>query len=88
MKSRYQFEPDDPILSESDYIKELTNWAKKEHKKINILKAGKLPVVEIDGERLLCRLEPPKRVELPFLNTSSALLSFGFKFVYLYPVAQ
>lgn len=68
MKSIYHFEPVDPILDESDYKKELIHWAEREQKTFEILKMGKQPLVKVDGNRLICKLEPPKRLELPFFD--------------------
>ncbi len=85
MKSIYHFEPVDPILDESDYKKELIHWAEREQKTFEILKMGKQPLVKVDGNRLICKLEPPKRLELPFFDIYHSYMSFGYKFVYMYP---
>lgn len=85
MKIIYSIEPDEPVMNESDFLKELLAWAQKENKQMEVVRSGMMPIVKIDDKKYLCKLEPPKRVLGPsWLNTSSAYMSFGFKFIYLY----
>ncbi len=84
MKIKYSIEPQDPVMNESDFLKELLYWAKEENHEMEVVRAGKMPIVNIEGKKYLCKLEPPKRVLLGVLNTSSAYMSFGFKYIYLY----
>lgn len=86
MKIKYSIEPQEPVMNESDFLKELLYWANEEKHEMDILRTGNMPIVSIDGVKYLCKLEPPKRVLFGALNTSSAYMSFGFKFIYLYEI--
>lgn len=88
MPIKYVIEPIEPVLNESDFIRELLKWADQKVHPFQIIRAGMEPVVEISGEKYICKLEPPKRIMgLGALNTSSSHMTLGYKFIYLYPLS-
>ena len=78
------FEPTEPILNPSDFMKELEKWAEKEKREIIFVKVGMCTTILLDGKRYICVLEMPRVLHFPFSIFFAAKYNFGYRWVYLY----
>lgn len=84
-KSKFFFEPDDPITTKREFTDELIKYANKKNLDLTILKESMEPIIRLDGKTYICMLEMPRTLHFPF-SIFFVTKTFGFRFVYLYEV--
>jgi len=78
------FEPDEPILNQSDFMRELEAYAERKNKSLSFISLGMRPKILLDGKVYDCALEMPRMLHFPFSIFFAARYNFGFRWVYLY----
>jgi len=78
------FEPDEPIMNPSDFMKELDNWAHKNGNELIHVSMGMRPTIMLDGKRYICALEMPRTLYFPLSIFFAFRYNFGYRWVYLY----
>ncbi len=87
------FEPEAGINTPEEFAAELTAWAHREGKSLEILETTMSPVINLDGETYMCKLADPKVASqknslwktICKQGITHSVGSFlGYKWVYLY----
>lgn len=89
------FEPEGGINTPEEFTKELMDWARKEEKHLCILEETMEPIIDLDGEKYVCKLADAEVASQnnPLwklfckqgVNHSVGKL-LGYKWVYLYKI--
>jgi len=78
------FEPDEPIMNQDDFIRELEVYAERKGKSLSFISLGMHPKIVLDGEVYDCALEMPRTLHFPLSPFFAAGYNFGYRWVYLY----
>lgn len=78
------FEPEDPIMNPSEFVKELEKYAQRKDMSLTIIKLSMRPKILLDGKVYDCALEMPRTLQFPLSIFFSYRFNFGFRWVYLY----
>lgn len=72
-KYAMRIEPEEPIITADDFEKELIRYCESKHKVLIILKKGMLPIVSINDQTYIARLDryfgllrPGAKVDTPY----------------------
>ncbi len=87
MRIRFIIEPEEPVMSESEFINEVVNWSFKENHELDIKTTSKSLIrAYVDGKHYMIKLEPPKtgitHSDWGLLGVSKGML--GYKCIYFY----
>jgi len=78
------FEPDEPIMNQDDFVRELEAYALRKGKSLRFISMGMRPKILLDGTVYDCALEMPRKLHFPLSPFFAAGWNFGYRWVYLY----
>ena len=78
------FEPDEPIMNQDDFIRELEAYAERKGKSLSFISLGMRPMIRLDEKIYSCALEMPRMLHFPLSIFFAAKYNFGYRWVYLY----
>lgn len=78
------FEPDEPIMNEFDFARELEQYAERKNKSLTFIRMGMRPKILLGGTVYTCALEMPRMLHFPLSIFFAAQYNFGYRWVYLY----
>lgn len=90
------FEPQDPVTNRIEMAAALEHWAEAEGKSLTLHSYSMAPTLTLNGQRYMAVLEMPRPLNLRFplsiipdlAGLTGYNLSFGFRWVYLYPIPE
>lgn len=94
-KPEYRIEPEEPLETVEEVLKEVKSYFTKQNKEITVVKADKVSVIEIDGKQYVVRTDKfvgliggGRPIDEPYpVNYYGGQLGNvgGFKLIHLYP---
>ena len=78
------FEPNEPIMDQFDFVRELEQYAERKGKSLTFISIGMRPKILLDGTVYTCALEMPRMLYFRLSVFFAARYNFGYRFVYLY----
>jgi len=78
------FEPDEPVMNQDDFAKELERYAEYKGKSLTFIQLGMRPKILLDGKVYSCALEMPRFFHFPLSIFFVAKYNFGYRWIYLY----
>ena len=78
------FEPNEPIMNQFDFARELEQYAERKGKSLIFIKMGMRPKIRLDETIYDCALEMPRMLHFPSSIFFAAKYNFGYRWVYLY----
>ena len=78
------FEPDEPIMNQFDFARELELYAERKGKSLMFIEMGMRPKVRLDDTIYTCALEMPRMLHFPLSIFFVYHYNLGYRWVYLY----